>query len=170
MSTPDLISPETIAQMLRRSLSVQSYALATVTSGSMRPLLDIGDQIGLTAVLYEELKEGDLITYETANELMTHRVARLMPPHYFVTRGDRNVEFDMPCAREQIVGRVVMRRRGDDILDLRQGEGRVINKQLHALSLQEANHFTRPYWRYRIARTVIRRSYLLMAQSIVAKA
>ncbi len=159
------IPHSTIAQMLRRSLREQQYVLASVTSGSMRPLFEIGDQIGLTSVPPAKLHVGDIITFETTQEIQTHRITTITPTH-IITRGDRVIQFDAPIQHEQLIGRVVMRRRGDNILDLRQGEGKWLNRQLHQLAEQEAVHFTRRYWKSRPMRGFIHRIYTLRAQQI----
>ena len=110
------IPHQTIAQMLRRSLTKQQYALATVSSGSMSPLLEVGDQVGLTAVPLTKLRVGDIITVETEYSLLTHRLCTITPTHV-ITRGDRVIAYDPPMRHERIIGRVVMVRRGDDIVD-----------------------------------------------------
>ena len=157
-----------IAQMLRQSLATQPYALATITSGSMRPLFDIGDQIGLTAVSLMELKQGDIITLETPTHLLTHRLYALTPTHV-ITRGDRVSTFDPPTRHEQLIGRVVIRRRQDEILDLEQGRGRALHGALCQLALHEAQHFSRPYWTWRPVRRIIHMSYTLYAKWLVRR-
>ena len=163
------ISHHTIAQMLRRSLMTQPYALATVTSGSMRPLFEVGDQIGLTAVPVSQLQVGDIITIETGAELLTHRLYIITPTHV-ITRGDRVVSFDAPVPHEQILGLVVMRRRQDQILDLRRGRGRKMNQELHALAAHEAQHFSRRYWQWRPLRSILHHCYTILAQQFLRRA
>lgn len=77
-----------------------------VLSGSMRPTFEVGTIIYYKAVPQEEIQEGDIITYQMGNELVTHRVKRIENGDY-ITQGDaNNVEDGKPVPYSSIQGRV----------------------------------------------------------------
>lgn len=77
-----------------------------VLSGSMRPTFEVGTIIYYKAVPQEEIREGDIITYQMGNELVTHRVKRIENGDY-ITQGDaNNVEDGKPVPYSSIQGRV----------------------------------------------------------------
>lgn len=77
-----------------------------VLSGSMRPTFEVGTIIYYKAVSQEEIQEGDIITYQMGNELVTHRVKRIENGDY-ITQGDaNNVEDGKPVPYSSIQGRV----------------------------------------------------------------
>ena len=68
----------------------------TVKSGSMSPTIETGDLIVSSQVSPDEVKVGDIITFEDPNgggALITHRVRAITPGDErieFITRGDAN--------------------------------------------------------------------------------
>ncbi len=77
-----------------------------VLSGSMRPTFEVGTIIYYKAVPQEEIQEGDIITYQMGNELVTHRVKRIENGD-FITQGDaNNTEDGKPIPYASVQGRV----------------------------------------------------------------
>ena len=69
----------------------------TVLSGSMEPVLSVGDLIYVVPVDPKEIKEGDIITFVLNEDLVvaTHRVAAIdMAKERFTTKGDANEHED----------------------------------------------------------------------------
>ena len=93
-------------------------SILAVTSGSMSPLLRVGDAIVADVdVDPAKIAVGDIIVFRSAASpdlLVTHRVVALRTTaagdHTFVTGGDANGAPDtVPVSREQIVGRLETR-------------------------------------------------------------
>lgn len=84
------------------------YETMAVISGSMEPFIPVGSVVYAKAVDAEDLKEGDVITYEV-NEgtRVTHRIASIDKENkQIITKGDANeVEDGAPVEYNQVVGR-----------------------------------------------------------------
>lgn len=84
-----------------------------IYSGSMRPGIDVGDIVIISKVPIEEIHEGDIIQYKTANSTIpiVHRVYNISyngDIKLYITKGDANNEPDInPVLPEQIVGKAV---------------------------------------------------------------
>lgn len=83
------------------ALIVAGYKPQVVTSGSMRPQLDRGSLIFVKPTPAQQLRVGDVITFENpikgGDKLVTHRiVATVNAPEGrgFITRGDANASRD----------------------------------------------------------------------------
>lgn len=61
------------------------YGLYLVRSESMTPTINMGDII-ITGPVNDEVKEGDIITYDLNGELVTHRVHSI--DEVIITKGD----------------------------------------------------------------------------------
>ncbi|NPC97110.1 signal peptidase I [Nocardioides sp. zg-DK7169] len=85
----------------------------TVLTGSMAPVHDPGDIVVVRPAAAEDLRVGDVITFEAVEgepRLITHRIAALVGAGgrpAFLTRGDANPVADPePVLAEQVRGRV----------------------------------------------------------------
>lgn len=96
--------------------SAFGYSLFRVSSGSMTPVLNVGDVIVTQACDGNEVKKGDIITYksesgEMSGKLVTHRVVK--GPYkengvsYIVTKGDANPLDDEPITTAQVESKLV---------------------------------------------------------------
>lgn len=134
MSNPDTVA---VAGLVRDGLMAGHLAFLTVSSGSMAPLLRIGDQVGVQHVIPEQLCPGDVIVLHHRQLILTHRLRRLQsrePRTILITRGDRSPRFDPPWSESHLLGRVVVRQRGQHQLWLDYGYGRWLNRRLAQLS------------------------------------
>ncbi len=130
MSKPNITQ---LTLLLRDSLQQGRPTNLTVTSNSMTPLLQTGDQITLEPVRVSQLEPGDIITFATENHLITHRfwgLAASQGESQLHTRGDRTLCFDPSVAATNLVGRVIRRRRQESTLDLTYGWGQQLNRHL----------------------------------------
>ena len=86
------------------------YPMASITSGSMWPLLHEGDMVFIKGGMQkEDVKVGDVIIWRAAdNELgfVIHRVVEIRE-NEFVTKGDANFTEDPPVTYDRIIGRAV---------------------------------------------------------------
>ncbi|MFE7408306.1 signal peptidase I [Isoptericola sp. NPDC057559] len=83
----------------------------TVLSGSMEPALSPGDVVVTRPVDADQIRVGDVITFQPESEdptLITHRVTgvRTGAEPGFVTQGDANGAPDAPIVADQVMGRV----------------------------------------------------------------
>lgn len=91
---------------------------------SMWPLLDEGDEVVVEPVDWEAIRPGDVITCRLDDRFPTYRVVRRRRGK-LTLRGD-----NWPSARftvwpDDVLGRAVLRRRGDQTLSVRDAEWRL---------------------------------------------
>lgn len=86
----------------------------TVLTGSMEPTHSPGDVVVVQPVEPEEIRVGDVVTFQPVSDdptLVTHRVVGITwggdGIAGFVTRGDANGTDDDPIVPDQVMGRVV---------------------------------------------------------------
>lgn len=84
---------------------------SVIVSGSMLPVIQIGDVIIVQKVPAEQVQIGDIIQFKTENIRVAHRVIDIKEENrkrVLVTKGDNNPSADTdPVLPEQVVGRVV---------------------------------------------------------------
>lgn len=82
-----------------------------VLSGSMEPGIMTGDLIISKNVDEDDVKIGDVVTFQINNEVITHRIVDSTEKDgklYYTTKGDNNNTADLePITYENIVGRYV---------------------------------------------------------------
>ena len=108
-----------VAEMIRLTLANGRSAWLAVSSGSMRPLLEEGDEVLVEPVQLRQLQRGDVILVRDRLGLLTHRFYGVVNGRLH-TRGDRNLLPDPPAQLGQLLGRVVGRRRKGVLWDWRQ--------------------------------------------------
>ena len=83
------------------------YTFLQVVSGSMEDEIKINDII-IDKVLKpgDELKVGDIISFEENNSIITHRIIDISDDT-ITTKGDANNSKDDPINREQVIGKVI---------------------------------------------------------------
>jgi len=80
-----------------------------IETGSMRPSISPGDVVAVMPVPTEQLNVGDIITYATADKLITHRIIAIQGQGdhmQVITQGDANNTEDAPVLASQVRGRV----------------------------------------------------------------
>jgi signal peptidase len=93
------------------------WPVAVVISGSMRPAVDVGDMIVADPGAVAGVRAGQIVLVRRpgSGDLLTHRVARVLPDGAVVTRGDANQSDDAaPVPRQDVLGvvRLVVPRLG----------------------------------------------------------
>lgn len=139
-----------IADLLRTSMAQGQRPHLTITSGSMRPLLQIGDEVQLEPVAFHELQPGDIITLAAPESLMTHRFWAVKTEQSesevcLITRGDRFLNFDSPWVKSLLIGKVVARRRHKRVLSLVEGSGGWLGRHVARIAAAE-NHLFQLDW------------------------
>jgi signal peptidase I len=92
-------------KILSKSLHTQ-YPLATITSGSMWPVLKVNDLILMKGMEGSQAQIGQIIIYQNTQGFTIHRLIRKQNG-MLVTQGDANDVEDAPIAESQVIGRVV---------------------------------------------------------------
>ena len=129
-----------VTTLLREGLVAGYMPFLSVSSGSMAPLLRVGDEIGVQPVALHQLRVGDVVVVSDGSQLLTHRFCGREASRVsaaFVTRGDRTLAHDRPWREEELLGRVVVRRRKEHLLWLDYGPGRWLNGRLAGLAQRE---------------------------------
>jgi len=85
------------------------YSVLVVISGSMEPNISVDDLIIIKE--QDDYTIDDVVTYKSANSLVTHRIIRIDEENIY-TKGDNNNTEDEPIRKEQIKGKVVHTIRG----------------------------------------------------------
>ncbi len=89
----------------KKSPTIFGFSVAVVASGSMEPALSVDDLIFNRA--QESYEEGDIITFQNGDSLITHRILSVTD-HGYVTQGDANNAADPDVVpKHAVVGRVV---------------------------------------------------------------
>ena len=101
-----------------KNLEAPLYGAYVIVSGSMEPIIKVRDAVLVKRVPEENIKVGDVITYESRDEsfygiLITHRVVGIKEENgqkIYITKGDHNQTIDrLPVNGSQIYGKVIMR-------------------------------------------------------------
>jgi MoaA/NifB/PqqE/SkfB family radical SAM enzyme len=82
---------------------------------SMRPCLEDEDELTVQPVAWEALRPGDIITCRLDDKFPTMRIVRKLAGKV-VLRGDGWPESDFEAWPDDVLGRVVARRRGEEVL------------------------------------------------------
>lgn len=89
---------------------IRGYEVYHIISGSMEPEIPVGSAVYInTNTLPEDVKEKDIIAFESGESLVVHRVTRnQIVEGYFNTKGDANDEEDFnDIPYSQYIGKVV---------------------------------------------------------------
>ena len=81
-----------------------SYTVFQIGSNSMAPSITTNDLI--IVKLTDQIKKGDIITYEDNDTFVTHRVVSVNDSGY-VAKGDANTSEDQAILKQQVIGKVV---------------------------------------------------------------
>lgn len=104
-----------ITRISGKTPSVFGYSVFRVSSGSMKPELEIGDVILVKECDPMTVREGDIVTYngtqnEMAGKLVTHRVIKAPfqkdGVYYINTKGDANALPDPDVRVDEVFGKV----------------------------------------------------------------
>jgi len=139
------LEPSVVAELLREAMKNGQRPYLTITSGSMRPLIHVGDEVQLEPVCPADLQMGDIITIVAPATLLTHRFYGWIEKgnqNWLLTRGDRFLTCDSPWSDEHLVGRVFARRHHNQRLPLREGRGRWIGRHVAHIAAAEGSLFS----------------------------
>ena len=94
------------------SVGLFPFHPTTVISGSMRPVMDVGDVVIVAKAPGDVINQGDIIQFRKPEQVtMMHRVVEIEETEagkFFITKGDANDKPDSdPVIPENVVGKVV---------------------------------------------------------------
>ena len=87
-----------------RYVNIFGYSIFEVATGSMKGSIDVGDAV--LVKINSEYEENDIVTYQSGNDFITHRVVA-KGKDQVITKGDANNVNDNPISSEQVLGKVV---------------------------------------------------------------
>lgn len=91
--------------IINDNLSILGFSCLKIVSGSMYPEITEGEKIIIKKC--KDYKVGDIITFKSHNEIITHRIHSIDNGYYY-TKGDYNNTMDLePIEYNQIYGKVL---------------------------------------------------------------
>lgn len=137
-----------LAEMLKESLAKNVPARLEIISDSMIPFLLVGDQVIIESCPIEALQVGDIITYQTAQDLFTHRVRAIVTENgqsWILTRGDRLTKFDEPISAENYIGRLSHKVHNGINCSIQEGKGNKQHQQFIRLATFMEHHWNKTH-------------------------
>lgn len=106
-----------VQRIFDNRVSIGSYRMFTVVTGSMEPVYNVGDVVISKEVDPSTINEGDDVVYlgekdDFKDKIVTHRVIKIENKegdYYFTTKGVANEYSDPVISSNQIYGKVVYR-------------------------------------------------------------
>lgn len=106
-----------VQRIFNNQVSIGSYRMFTVVTGSMEPVYNVGDVVISKEVDPSTIKKGDDVVYlgekdDFKDKIVTHRVIKIEKKdgeYYFTTKGIANEYSDPVISSDQIYGKVVYR-------------------------------------------------------------
>ena len=120
LSQDGTIDADVIANLYIEAVRKGQPLWFRVISGSMHPLLRIGEQIRIESATAEQMRVGEIAAFETAEGLVIHRIVRQQHEGTTLQLVEMSdVHFRAGLVDEgAVVGRVVAIRRGHTLIDL----------------------------------------------------
>ena len=79
-----------------------------ILSDSMKPAMDPGDVIFIKKINVDNLKAGDIITFQKEEFIATHRIIKFEDKS-IITQGDNNNLADDPLTKENVIGKYIFK-------------------------------------------------------------
>lgn len=106
-----------VQRIFNNQVSIGSYRMFTVVTGSMEPVYNVGDVVISKEVDPSTIKKGDDVVYlgekdDFKDKIVTHRVIKIEKKegdYYFTTKGVANEYSDPVISSSQLYGKVVYR-------------------------------------------------------------
>lgn len=142
------LDQEIIKELIRQGFERKQRFKFKVTSLSMAPMLQSGDNVIISPVNVAYLKPGDMVVITQNKDLIIHRLTTIRQNGTYLTKGDSLPFVDPPLNSGDILGQVVVIEKKQLSINLAQPKWIRINRILGIISKFEANiiHF---YYRNR---------------------
>jgi signal peptidase I len=118
-----------IREMQEELFRKQGQGWFRIVSGSMRPLIDVGDRVLCKPVSAAQIKPRDIILFNSAEALVTHRVIKIARQNgrgRMSQKGDASA-FAGTITFESVMGRVTAVEKNGKVLTLDKGRIGVLN-------------------------------------------
>ena len=128
---------EIITDLIREKMAQGTTFRFRVISGSMVPLIGVGDKVVVRTTRADRLRRGDVVLYAVDGTFHTHRLLarrRQGKATLLVTKGDASLTPDPPWREEQLLGKVTAISREHGTLDLEGRRWKTINGLLGLLA------------------------------------
>jgi signal peptidase I len=131
-----MLKPIQLQELWYELYAKNREAWLTVLSGSMAPMIQIGDKVLVKRVVPEQIRFGDIIVFKKTGTLITHRVIGKRVDNQniiFFQKGDSNTIATGVFA-ENVIGKVACIRKGNKHIRLDSFLGKSMNFLLGANS------------------------------------
>ena len=161
-SQNDAGEQEVIAELYREALCRGQPLWFRVASGSMHPLLCMGEEVYIEPATASELQIGEIAAFETSAGLVIHRIVRRRSTRngiQLLEMSDTQLRAE-PVESEAVIGRVIAIGRGKRRIDLR----RPLAKKLGRVTARIRYRFYTVRSSNRLAYVIVRKSARLVAR------
>ena len=101
------VDPLIINRIIRSKMSQGHSLTLTVTSGSMWPIIKVGDQIVVNPSENDTYKVGDIVVFFSKTDFIVHRVKSInLKEGVIVTKGDSSISEDPKILISSVLGKV----------------------------------------------------------------
>lgn len=95
------------------NFNIGGFKSYIITTSSMEPNVQVGDVVICKKIDANELKEGDVITFNKDGEVITHRITKIQTENdkkLYITKGDNNtLEDNEKIEENQIKGKMIIK-------------------------------------------------------------
>ena len=85
-------------------VNIFGYSVFEVATGSMHGSIEVNDAV--LVKIGSDYEEGDIVTYQSGDDFITHRVFSIQDS-FIITKGDANNVNDNPIDKDLVLGKVV---------------------------------------------------------------
>jgi len=128
-ATKGAVSPPVLTSFYEELLLKKGELLLTARSGSMAPLIRIGDKVKVRTISAEAVGFGDIIVFREEEKLVVHRVVakgKFDRQPFFLQKGDRS-SFPFRIPAERVLGKVFEIHKPSRCIRLNSRKGRFLN-------------------------------------------
>lgn len=120
------LSPNAIIALWQDLYSKKQQSWLSILSGSMLPLLQIGDNVLIQSVKPAKIRFGDVIVFKNPDKLIVHRVIHRYNSSSFLQKGDNTTIAEIVSSK-YLIGKVIAIRKGNKIIYMNKGLWKFVN-------------------------------------------
>jgi signal peptidase I len=127
------VSSDTIIALWEDLYTKKQQAWLTILSGSMMPLLQVGDKVLVHAVKPTDIRFGDIIVFKNPDKLIVHRVIGKADSSTYLQKGDNATTAEIVSSAD-VLGKAIAIQKGKRIIQLNNRKWKFINLALTLFS------------------------------------